>query len=132
MNRFQPTRRNWSTRFGDALTGSVWGMKQQPSFVVHAAFTVAVVVLGIVLRLLLIEWCVILLCCALVLSLEMMNSALERLAKAITDQTNEDVRIALNIASASVLLAATGAALIGSLVFIQRMWVLWSNTSAIS
>ena len=53
---------------------------------------------------------------ALVLALELVNSSLESISRAITDQYNEYVGKALNIASAAVLLSALLSAVVGLLI----------------
>ena len=62
------------------------------------------------------EWCLLILCIALVMTAELFNSALEQLAKAITKEEDPHVRNGLDIASGAVLVAAIGAAVIGLLV----------------
>ena len=54
------------------------------------------------------------------------------MARAITDQWSPHLETALNIGSAAVLLAAVGAATIGTLVFAYRLGELagwWPGTS---
>ena len=60
----------------------------------------------------------------MVLAAEMFNSALESLARAITDRPHPLVRDALDIASAAVLVTALGAAAVGLLIFLHRAGVL--------
>ena len=62
------------------------------------------------------EWCLLILCIAVVMAAELFNSALEQLAKAITEEKNSHIRNGLDIASGAVLVAAIGAAVIGVLV----------------
>ncbi|NQU23523.1 MAG: diacylglycerol kinase family protein, partial [Candidatus Nealsonbacteria bacterium] len=52
---------------------------------------------------------------------EMFNSALESLAKAITDQFDPHVRTALNVGSAAVLVASIGAAIVGAIIFLNQL-----------
>jgi diacylglycerol kinase len=116
-------QRSWARRFGDAFRGLKTGILGQSTFLVH--FTVAAIVLlaAAVLRMPLLEWYILLLCIAGVLTAEMFNSALESMAKAITDQRNAHLGNALDIAAAAVLLASFFAALIGTLIFAHRLAV---------
>lgn len=59
----------------------------------------------------------IVLCCALVLSLEMFNTALEALCNAVTLEQNPHIKIAKDVAAGAVLLASYGAILVGILEF---------------
>ena len=56
-----------------------------------------------------------------VLTAEMFNSALESMAKAITHESNPHLGGALDIGSAAVLIAAITAAVVGSIVFLNRL-----------
>jgi diacylglycerol kinase len=123
-------QRSWARRFGDAFRGLKTGIRGQRTFLVH--FTVAAVVLlaAAVLRMPLLEWCLLLLCIAGVLAAEMFNSALESMAKAITDQHDPHVGNALDIAAAAVLLTSIAAALVGTLIFTHRLAIIlgwWPN-----
>ena len=48
---------------------------------------------------------------------ELFNSAIERLAREVDREHNPNVGVALDIASGAVLVAAVGAAIVGSLIF---------------
>ncbi len=118
----QPKRRRWGEKFRDAFRGLRQGVHGQSSFTMHfvaaAAVIVAAIALGIDDRL---SWCLLLLCIAVVLAAEMFNSALESLARAITDDIDPHIGRALNIGSAAVLIAAAGAAIVGTIVFVGRL-----------
>ena len=81
-------------------------------------------VCAVVMQMPRVEWCVLLVCIAMVLAAETFNSALELLAKAITDEHDPRLADALDIGSAAVLVASIGAALVGSILFLHRLGVL--------
>lgn len=99
-------------------------MRGQSSFRVHLVMATAVVLLAAVLRVGLIEWCLLILCIAAVLAAELFNSALERLAREVDRNHNPAVGAALDIASGAVLTAALGSATVGCLIFGRRVGVL--------
>jgi diacylglycerol kinase len=117
-------------KFRCAGRGLLLGVRGQSSFAVHFSITVAVLIFATLLRCELWQWCTLLLCIALVLGLEYVNSAIERLAKGLCATQNEDVGAALDIASAAVLVASIIAAVIGGLIFVTqflRMWNLFNS-----
>ena len=114
-------RRSWAKKFHDAFHGAWHGVAGQDSFWVHFAFAGAVVIAAAVLRASLMEWCLLVLCIAVVLAAEMFNSALEHLSRAITDEHNPHVGTGLNVGSAAVLVAAIGASIVGTLVLGYRL-----------
>ncbi len=110
--------RSWVEKFRDALRGMKAGVRGQSSFFVHFFVAAGVIATAAVLKIdSLAEWCLLLLCIAVVLTAEMFNSALESLAKAITDQHDPHIKAALDISSAAVLIASIGASLVGAMIF---------------
>ncbi len=116
-----PPRRTWSSKFRVAFRGVKLGVRGQTSYFAHLFMAAAVLVAGLVLKVSMTEWCVLLLCIAGVLTAEMFNSALEAFARAITREHNPELGDGLDMASAAVLMAAIGSALIGTLVFVYRL-----------
>lgn len=104
-----------------ALRGAAWAIRSQSNFTIHLAAAVCVVVAAAILRATLVEWCVLVLCIAVVLAAETFNTSIEHLARAITREHNEEIRDALDTAGGAVLLAATGAAIVGGIIFVNRL-----------
>jgi len=113
--------RTWWEKFRDAFIGLRLGVRGQSSFFVHVSAAMVVIAVAAVLGCTLIEWCLLLLCIAGVLTTEMLNSALESMAKAITEDYNPHLAVALDVGSAAVLLASAGAAIVGTLIFANRL-----------
>ena len=112
----------WYAKFANAFRGVAVGIRGQSSFNVHFVFGAAVLLAGAVLQIAdPRQWCLLILCITIVLSAELFNSALERLARAISDQPDTDLGAALDIGSAAVLLAAIGAAIVGAVIFLARL-----------
>ena len=105
--------RHWRGKFACAFRGVAIGVRGESSFVVHCVAMVAVIGVAAWLQLPLWQWLMLALCIAIVFSAELFNSALEHLAKSITDEQHPEIRDALDIASGAVLLVSIGAAIIG-------------------
>jgi diacylglycerol kinase (ATP) len=118
---YQPPPRSWLKKFADAFGGIAAGAIGESSFYVHVPVAIAVAALGWYLQVTRIEACLLALCITIVISAELMNSALERLARAMTDEYSDEVRIGLNIASGAVLCVAIGAAIVGAIIFVPRL-----------
>jgi diacylglycerol kinase len=119
--------RSWVHKFRDAFRGLREGVRGQNSFFVHFFMTGAVVATAAVMRVTVVEWCILLLCVTIVLTAEMFNSALEAMAKAITKEIHPHLKDALDIGSAAVLTASIGASIVGSLLFLNHLgrMILW-------
>lgn len=110
----------WVGKFAHAFRGAFIGIRGQSSFAAHFTFVALVIAAATFLGSGLLEWCLLLLCMTVVLTAEMFNSSLESLAKAIDQRQNRHLADGLDIASGAVLLAAFGAACVGSIVLLNR------------
>ena len=117
--KFVRTPRTWKRKFQDAFQGLRQSIQQQSSYRVHFTFAFLVVFAGLLLNLDSVRWSLLILCIVVVLAGEMLNTSIETLAKAITEEYNEQVARALNIASGAILVLSLGAAAIGIVVFIE-------------
>ena len=122
MHETEPFRkRSWAKKFRDAFRGLNEGVRRQSSFFVHFFATAVVIVAAAALEANHYEWCLLFLCVTGVLAAEMFNSALEAMARAVTDQEDPMLGRALDIGSAAVLIAAIGAAIVGAVIILKRL-----------
>ena len=115
----------WTHKFRYAFRGLVLGVASQSSFRVHLPMAVLVIGLACWLRVSVVELCMLLLCIALVISLELLNSGLEFLAAEVTQSFSKRVESALDVAAAAVLVASCFAAVIGLLILVPKIYALW-------
>jgi len=121
MARFVRQPESWVRKFRHAGRGIVHAFRYQRSFWVHLPVAVAVIFGGMLHGVSQIEWAILILCIAIVLSAELFNSALEHLSQAITEDANEHIRNALDVASGAVLVASIGALAVGSLLLLTKL-----------
>lgn len=124
--------RSWPAKFRDAFRGLWLAVRTERSFAVHLPMAVAVIVAAGVLRVSLVEWCILGLCITVVLAAETFNSALERLARAKGAEQDPEVGAALDMASGAVLVASIGSAIVGGAIFVYRLglWLNWWSSAA--
>lgn len=122
-----PHRRSWRAKFGDAFRGLKLGVRGHSSFFVHFFFTAFVLAAAVVFHCTPWEWCLLLGCIGLVLTAELFNSALETLVRGLDEKTRQRTCICLDVAAGAVLLASITAAIIGSIIFLPRMWSLLND-----
>lgn len=106
----------WRRKFRDAFRGQKRGFRGESGFFVHFFAAAMVVVTAVALGADRTEWCLLLLCITFVLTAEMFNSAIERMARAVDQNYNVHLRDALDIAAGAVLTAAIGAAILGVVI----------------
>jgi diacylglycerol kinase len=109
--------RSWKQKFADAFRGLREGFREGTSFRVHVLVALGVIGAAAVLGLSGIQWCLLLLCITIVFAAELFNTALEAIARAITRETNPQIRDALDIAAAAVLTTAVGSVAVGLIIF---------------
>lgn len=97
-------------------------MAGQSSFAIHLPAAFLVLLTAWLLRCEIWQWCALLLSIAAVLSTELMNSAVESLAKGVCREQNQQVGAALDIASAAVLVASLLSAAIGIIIFAMQIF----------
>jgi diacylglycerol kinase len=83
-----------------------------------------VIVLGFVLKISLIEWCILIIVIGLVFLAELLNSSLEAVSDAVHPEWHEKIMKAKDYAAAGVLVAAIISVFIGGLIFIPRILLL--------
>lgn len=122
--------RSWYTMFRDAFRGIREGVLGERSFAVHLPVAAAVIAAAVFFQVSAIEWLVLVLCITLVITAELLNSALERMAKAVTQERNVHVGAALDIAAGAVLAASIGAVICGLVIFLPHAIRWWTGSSA--
>jgi diacylglycerol kinase len=113
-------RQSWPRKFRAAFRGIKWGVRGHSSFFVHFFCTVLVLAAAAALRCDLVRWCLLLGCIGAVLTVELLNSAIETLFRELDEATRNRAWPALDIAAGAVLMISITAAVIGGVVFISR------------
>ena len=88
---------------------------------VHVAVATFVVLEGILFNISTVEWIMVLFAIGSILALEMMNTAIERLASKMQPEYDQDIRLIKDTAAAGVLLASIAVAIIGGIIFFSRI-----------
>lgn len=70
------------------------------------------------------EWIAILLCITLVITLELVNTAVEACVDLVTRETHPLARTAKDVAAGAVLVGIVGSVLIGAVIFVPRLYQL--------
>ncbi|MBR0461626.1 MAG: diacylglycerol kinase family protein [Erysipelotrichaceae bacterium] len=107
-------------KFTDAFNGLKEVLKDR-SVQTQCILGVMAVIGGIIIRLDEYEWLAFVICIGLVISLEIINSAFERLCDLYTDGYDEKVKSIKDIASACVLVAALAALAVCVIAVLRRI-----------
>jgi len=121
------SRQSWNHKFQVATRGVLLGLRTQSSFRVHLPVALAVMGVAAGLGVEIWQWCVLIGCIGGVLALELINTALEFLSRAVSREENAWIRDALDLGSGAVLLGSLAAALIGILALLPNLLSLWAS-----
>lgn len=113
--------------FRHAFRGIWLILKTQHNMWIHLLAIVFVIALGVYTNLNLNEWLFIVFAIGLVFVAELVNTGIEYLGDAITDEENEKVRNAKDVSAGAVLMAALVALVIAGMVFIPRLIPLFTS-----
>lgn len=108
---------NFIKGFGYALNGLVVFFKNERNGQIQLFAAIMALAAGFFFHLSRMEWIVIILCIAIVLSLEMINSAIEKFCNMVNPAYHPSIKIIKDITAAAVLWAAVASAIIGLLIF---------------
>lgn len=107
--------------FWFAFRGFYTAFRQEPNFRIHAVAALAVIIAGIVFRLRLIEWVVLVFTIIFVLILELINTAVESIVDLVSPDIQEKARIAKDVSAAAVFLAALFSVVVGITLFLPKI-----------
>ncbi|MBQ9329226.1 MAG: diacylglycerol kinase family protein [Solobacterium sp.] len=105
-------------KFLPAFQGIVTGLRH-PSIRLQFILGGLAVLAGIVLKLEVMEWVAVILCIGMVISLELMNTALEFLCNFITEDYHSEIKDIKDL-SAGAVLAASIASLVTAVILLIR------------
>lgn len=89
---------------------------------IHLLFTSLVIIGGLFFSVSATEWCLLILSIAMVLCAEGMNTAIEYLTDLVSPNFNDLAGKTKDVAAGAVLIAAIGAATVGCIIFIPKIW----------
>lgn len=114
-------RSGFLASFAHALRGASRDLLIQRNARVQLGCAVLAVVVGFALRIDRLEWVAIVLCIALVLALEAVNSAIEAVVDLASPGHHELARRAKDLAAGAVLVASVGAVVVALLIFVPAI-----------
>lgn len=105
--------------FRDAFRGLWYVTARERNFRIHICMAAYVIYFSFVAALSAAAVLAFLICFGLVLSLELINTAVEKLCDVVTEERDERIRVIKDVSAASVLVSAVFAAAAGLFVFLS-------------
>jgi len=121
MNKIQKIIQSFSY----ALNGIWQAFKSEVNLKIHFLVSLCVILAGFLLHISSLEWLTIIICIAFVITIELLNTAIEKLANIIEPNRNKEIGLVKDIAAGAVLFSAIGTAVIGLIIFIPKIIALF-------
>ena len=101
-----------------ALEGIHYALNSDQNLIIHSLSAFVVILLAIFLQVTPFEMGILGVTILVVISAEMVNTALEKMVDLITKEHRAEAKIAKDISAGMVLISSVGAAVIGGLIFL--------------
>lgn len=108
--------------FGFAARGILDLFQHHQNAQIHLGVSIIVVIFGFLLDISPIEWIALVVCMALVIALEGINSAIEYLTDLVSPNHHPLAGKAKDIAAGAVLWAVMGAIIVGGIIFFPKIY----------
>lgn len=117
----QPKKNPLYKSFGYAFEGIFTGIRKERNMKIHCFVMLCVIAAGCLFRISALEWCVCFILFGLILSLELVNTAVEAVVDLVTEERKPLAKIAKDTAAGAVLVAAIMAAASGLVIFVPKL-----------
>ena len=109
--------------FRYAFEGLSTLLREEPNARIHLVAAIAVTMAGFGLRISHTEWLVLMLTFGMVISLEILNSVVERIADFVSPERHPAIKKIKDLAAAGVLITAMTAVIVGVIIFWPKIFI---------
>lgn len=107
--------------FKFAIEGLIHAFKKEENFKIHTTIGILVIIAGIILKLSLIEWVILIFVIGMVISAELFNTSVENLVDLITEEKKVEAKAAKDTAAACVMILSIVSVIIGIIIFLPKI-----------
>lgn len=109
--------------FKYAFEGLIKAIKKERNIKIHLLAVVVVIIMGILYKISNLEWIVCIILFGLVISSELINTAIEQTVNLVTKDINPIAKYAKDVAAGAVLINAIMAAIIAGIIWIPKIFL---------
>ncbi|MBM7569630.1 diacylglycerol kinase family protein [Aquibacillus albus] len=117
--------KNKRVGFEHAINGVKEAIKSERNLKIQMVISVIVTIMGIILHITPVEWAIIIITIGLVLSFEIMNTAIEKVMDYLAPEFNSSVGLIKDISAGAVFIAACTSVIVGSIIFLPKLFRLF-------
>ena len=111
----------FSVSVGHAIDGIEYAVNHERNVKIEILFGILVSIAGFLFHISIFEWLVILLTIAMVITLEFINTAIERVVDLVTTDYKELAKSAKDVAAGAVLFMSLFSVIIGIVIFLPKV-----------
>ena len=127
-NRLNKYLKERALSFHHAFVGIFFLIKYEKNSQVQATMAIITIIAGILFQISTTEWIVVITFIGLVLAMEAVNSAIEKLSDyACKNQINSNIKIVKDLAAAAVLFVSIAAFIVGVIIFAPKVYSIISS-----
>ncbi len=123
LKKFKKPEKKLINSFKYAYQGMIGAFGSERNMKIHFTIMMLVILFGVLFKISCLEWVICFLLFVLVISFELMNTALETTVDLITTKIDPKAKLAKDTSAGSVLFASIFAFLIGLMIFLPRIVV---------
>ncbi len=107
--------------FKYAFEGIFYGIKNARNLQIDIVIAILVTICGFLFNISILEWTLVLICFALVMSLELVNTAIEEVVNLASPNIHPLAKVSKDVAAGAVLLSAIFSSIIGIIIFLPKL-----------
>lgn len=108
-------------RFKHAVNGIFHVFKNEQNFKIHILATILVISAGVFFSIDKTEWMIIIIAISIVLTSELINSAIEYLSNFVSPNFHDKIKIIKDASAGAVLISAIGALVLALVIFVPKI-----------
>ncbi|MBS1729444.1 MAG: diacylglycerol kinase family protein [Bacteroidetes bacterium] len=118
----KPIKNRFIESFKYAFTGIFQFFKKEKNGQIELVCAIMTIGIAFLLKCTISEWLVILLCIAMVICAEMLNTVIEKIGDLIDTSFNKNIQYIKDVSAGAVLICSIIAAIIAALIFLPKIW----------
>lgn len=122
MVKLRKKRKKLRNSFKYAFEGIGEALKTEQNLKIHFFIMIAVITAGLVFKINVMEWIACVILFGLVISLELINTAIETTVDIAMPEKNEKAKLAKDVAAGAVLISAIMAIVVGLIIFVPKIF----------
>jgi diacylglycerol kinase len=113
--------------FRPAFNGLIRVLKYEHNARIHLLAALVAIIMGILLHINRVEWLFVILCIGMVITAEIINTAIEKLVDRVSPEKNETARFIKDVSAAAVLVSSLIALVSGLIIFLPYLFRLYKR-----